>query len=107
LNQEIGGMRAEAAKEDAVQAERMRQATEAEAAKIRAASEAEIDTMARTARFELKAFVAELAVELAEERIKSRMTPDVQGHLLQSYMKDLTDVSSDVLSDVLSRRGKN
>jgi F-type H+-transporting ATPase subunit b len=99
LNNEIARLRTEAAKEDAVQAERMRQATEAEGAKILAAAEAEIDVKTRTARLELKAYAAKLAVDLAEERIKGRMTPDVQGRLLQSYVNDLTDVATE--------RGKN
>lgn len=89
LNEEIAGLRAEAAKEDAVQADRMRQATEAEGAKILAAAEAEIDVKTRTARLELKAYAAKLAVDLAEERIKGRMTPDVQGRLLQAFVDDL------------------
>jgi F-type H+-transporting ATPase subunit b len=91
LNDEIAGLRAEAAKEDAVQAELMRQATEAEGAKILAAAEAEIDVKTRTARLELKAYAAKLAVDLAEERLKGRMTPEVQGRLLQSFVNDLAD----------------
>jgi len=99
LNEEIAGLRAEAATEDAVQAELMRKATEAEGAKILAAAEAEIDVKTRTARLELKAYAAKLAVDLAEERIKGRMTPEVQGRLLQSFVNDLADGSSE--------RGKN
>ena len=99
LNEEIAGLRAEAAKEDAVQTERMRQATEAEGAKILAAAESEIDVKTRTARLELKAYAAKLAVDLAEERLKNRMTPEVQGRLLQSFVDDMGHVSSE--------RGKN
>jgi F-type H+-transporting ATPase subunit b len=91
LNDEIAGLRAEAAQEDAAQADRMRQATEAEGAKILAAAEAEIDVRTRTARLELKAYAAKLAVDLAEERIKVRMTPEVQGRLLQSFVNDLAE----------------
>jgi F-type H+-transporting ATPase subunit b len=94
LKEEIAGLRAEAAKEDALQADRMRQATEAEGAKILAAAEAEIDVKTRTARLELKAYAAKLAVDLAEERIKSRMTSEAQGRLMQSFMNDIADVSS-------------
>jgi F-type H+-transporting ATPase subunit b len=91
LNEEIAGLRAEAAQEDAVQAEIMRKATEAEGAKILAAAEAEIDVKTRTARLELKAFAAKLAVDLAEERIKNRMTPEAQGRLMQSFVNDLAE----------------
>jgi F-type H+-transporting ATPase subunit b len=91
LNEEIAGLRAESAKEDAVQAEIMRKATEAEGAKILAAAEAEIDVKTRTARFELKAYAAKLAVDLAEERIKSRMTADTQTRLVASFVNDLAE----------------
>ena len=94
LNEEIAGLRAEAAKEDAVQVDLMRKATEAEGAKILAAAAAEIDVKTRTARLELKAYAAKLAVDLAEERIKSRMTPDAQGRLMASFVNDVANVSS-------------
>ncbi len=94
LNEEIAGLRAEAAKEDAVQDELMRKSTEAEGAKILAAAEAEIDVKTRSARLELKAYAAKLAVDLAEERIKGRMTPEAQGRLLQSFVNDVADASS-------------
>ena len=89
LGDEIGALRAEAAREDAVQQERLRQASEAEAAKILSGAEAEITTMARSARLDLKSFAAKLAVDLAEERIRGRMNPEVQGRLLGSYVRDL------------------
>jgi F-type H+-transporting ATPase subunit b len=90
LGSDISALRADAAKEDAVQVESMRKATEAEGAKILAAAESEIDTMARAARLDLKAFAAKLAVDLAEERIKGRMTPQAQGQLIETYVKDLS-----------------
>ena len=86
--------RAEAAKEDEVQASVMRKATETEGAKILASAESEIDTLTRAARLDLKAYAAKLAVDLAEERIKSRMTPEAQGKLVQSYVQDLGELSA-------------
>jgi F-type H+-transporting ATPase subunit b len=91
LGEEIAALRAGAAREDATAAERMRQATEAESAKILANAEAEISTLARAARQELKAFTSDLAVELAAERLKKEMTPEAQGRLLQHYVADLSD----------------
>ncbi len=90
LGEEIAALRAQAAREDSVQQERLRQEAEAEAAKILAGAEAEISTMARSARLDLKAFAAKLAVDLAEERIRGRMNPEVQGRLLGSYVRDLS-----------------
>ncbi len=89
LGDEIAGLRAAAAGEDEIQAKRMSEATDAEAAKIRAAAESEIDTMARAARLELKKYAAKLAVDLAESRLKTEMNPQSQAHLLDAYVKDL------------------
>jgi F-type H+-transporting ATPase subunit b len=90
LGDEIGGLRAEAAREDAVQAERMKQASDAEGAKILASAESEIDTLTRAARLELKSYAAQLAVDLAEVRIKERMSAGEQEHLLQAHIRDLS-----------------
>jgi F-type H+-transporting ATPase subunit b len=90
LGDEIGGLRAEAAKEDAVQAERMKLASDAEGAKILASAESEIDTLTRAARLELKSYAAQLAVDLAEVRIKERMSANEQEHLLQAHIRDLS-----------------
>ena len=90
LGAEIAALQAEAAREDAAQTERMRQQSDAEGAKILTAAESEIDTMTRAARLELKAYAAKLAVDLAEERLKSQMNPGAQERLLQAYVKDLS-----------------
>lgn len=89
LGDEISALRAEAAREGAAQDERMRKAAQEEAAKILAAAESEIDTLARAARLDLKSYTAQLAVQLAEERIRGEMNPEAQGRLLRSYVADL------------------
>lgn len=91
LAQDIATLMAEAAKEDSLTADRNRQATEAEAAKILANAEAEISTLARIARMELKTYTSELAVDLAKQRIEKEMTPETQQRLLQHYVADLGD----------------
>lgn len=90
LMDDIAGLRNEAAREDAAGAERLREASEAEGAKIKAQAESEIDTLTRASRLELKAYAAKLAVDLAEERIKARMNSGEQEHLLQAYVTDLS-----------------
>jgi F-type H+-transporting ATPase subunit b len=91
LGQDIAGLKAEAAREDATTAERIRKDTETDAAKILANAEAEISTLARTARLDLKVYTSELAVELAKQRIQKEMTPETQQRLLQHYVGDLSD----------------
>ncbi len=94
LAEEIEALRAEAGREAAAQRENLLAAAGVEAQKILAAAEAEIGTLARAARLDLKAFTAQLAVELAEERIRSQMNPEVQGRLLSAYVEDLTRIRS-------------
>lgn len=91
LSDEIAAFRAEAGREDLITAERMRQDTEAEAAKILANAEAEIDTLARNARLDLKVYTAQLAVELAKERIQKEMNAETEARLLRHYVADLKD----------------
>jgi len=91
LGEEIAAFRAEAGREDLITAERMRQETEAEAAKILANAEAEIGVIARSARLDLKVYTAQLAVELAKERIQKEMTAETQARLLRHYVADLSD----------------
>ncbi len=45
--------------------------------------------MARAVQLELKVYTAQLAVELAKERIKKEMTPETQDRLLRHFVADL------------------
>jgi F-type H+-transporting ATPase subunit b len=70
LDIEIGEMRATADRESAEEEARVRAAAEEDARKIIAAAEQEIAAAAKSARRDLKAFAANLAVSLAERQIK-------------------------------------
>lgn len=91
LGDEIKVLREEAWRESAAQRERLRASAGAEADKILANAEAEINALARAARLELKSYTAQLAVEMAEERIKNQMNPEVQSRILRTYVQDLGD----------------
>lgn len=60
-----------------------------EAEKIRKAAEREIDNRYNTARRELQAFVADLAVDKAEEVIRSRMTAADLNRSMEQYIEEL------------------
>lgn len=89
LEAEIAGLRNEAQAE--ADAERGRSAahTEAEIAKIQAQAEQEIVSAGKAARMELKQYSAELAVALAEQKIRQRMTPQAQEALIQGFVRHL------------------
>jgi F0F1-type ATP synthase membrane subunit b/b' len=72
-----------------VEIERLAQHTAAEIAKIQAHAEQEIASAGKAARTELKRYSAQLAVELAEQKIRARMTPQTQDALVRGFVRDL------------------
>jgi F-type H+-transporting ATPase subunit b len=60
-----------------------------EIARIQSNTEQEIAAAGKAARLELKRYSAELAVNLAGEKIRARMTPDVQDALVRDFVKEL------------------
>lgn len=94
LESEIAALRAESQSEAQAETERLAKQTTAEIAKIQAHAEHEIDAAGKAARTELKRYSAELAVELAEQRIRSRMTPETQEALVRGFVRDLEPSAS-------------
>jgi F-type H+-transporting ATPase subunit b len=89
LDTEIAALRAEAQGEIQVEAERLSRHTAAEIAKIRANAEQEITFAGKAARTDLKRYSAELAIGLAEERLRARMNPETQQALVRGFVRDL------------------
>lgn len=89
LEAEIAALRQDAAREAASETQRLEQYTTAEIAKIQAHAQQEIAAAAKAARSELKRYSAELAVGLAERKIRDRMTPEAQDTLVRSFVRDL------------------
>jgi F-type H+-transporting ATPase subunit b len=84
LESDIEALRRRATQESGAEHERIQQEIEREMAKIRAQAEQEIASAAKAARQNLRAYSAELAVGLAEQRIRERMTPEVDDALVQA-----------------------
>ena len=89
LEQEVAELRAQAQREAAAEAERIRDATLSDAQKIEAAAAAEIDAAERAARLELKALAANLAVDGAESQLAKQLTPQAQEALVSAFVKGL------------------
>jgi F-type H+-transporting ATPase subunit b len=89
LEAEIAALRAESGKEEESETGRFGQHTAAEIAKTQAHAEEEIAAAGKAARLELKRYCAELAVGLAEQKIRARMTPDTQDALVRGFVRDL------------------
>lgn len=94
LEKEIATLRAESQEEAKAEIERGMQHTAAEIAKIQAHAEAEIVSAGKAARMDLKRYSADLAVQLAEQKIRARMTAEAQDGLVQGFVHDLKHPAS-------------
>jgi F-type H+-transporting ATPase subunit b len=94
LESEIAALRAESQKEAEAERERIRQQTPLEIAKVRAHAEQEIVAAGKTARVELKRYAAELAIQLAGQKLRARMTPDTQEGLVRGFVRDIDSLPS-------------
>jgi F-type H+-transporting ATPase subunit b len=94
LESDIAALRAESQQEARSETELLARHTAAEIAKIQAHAEQEIVSAGKAARQELKRFSAGLAVRLAEQRIRSRMTPETQEALVRGFVRDLDPPAS-------------
>ena len=89
LGVEVEAMRKSARDEAAQEGQRIRQETERELAKIQTHAEQEISSALKAAQAELKSYSAQLAVNLARQKVRERMTPADQDALVQGFVADL------------------
>ena len=89
LTSEIEHLRADAKVEMAKETERIRQEAEQHMARLQAHGEQEIAAIATHAQKDLKAYTAALAVQLAAERIRGRMSGDAQNSLFDGFLRQL------------------
>jgi F-type H+-transporting ATPase subunit b len=94
LQSEIELLKAAAHNEQAAEAERIRQQTAGDLARLREHAASEIVAAGKTARLELKRYAAQLAIDLAEQKIRRQMTPDVQAALIEGFTRDLHQPSA-------------
>jgi F-type H+-transporting ATPase subunit b len=89
LEAEIASLRARAQEEAEAETQRLAEHTATEIARIQARAEQEIVSAGKAARLELKRHAAELAIGLAEQKIRSRLTPETQDSLVRGFVHDL------------------
>jgi len=91
LDEEIRDLRLTSQRDAAAEQARMEELAQAEAGKIAQAAEQEIEAAAKTARRELQRYSAELAIGLAEKRIRETISADAEKRILRSFVSDLGD----------------
>jgi len=89
MEADIAALRGEGERDARAEAERMERHTAAEIAKIQAHAEQEIAAAGKTARAELKRYAAELAIGLAERKIRTRMNAETQDGLVAGFVHEL------------------
>jgi len=87
LDADIAAMRREAEENAKAEEQRILAASEEERRRIVASAEQEIEMSANAARRELKAYVGELAVQLAEKKI--RINKDTDEALVSAFTNQL------------------
>jgi F0F1-type ATP synthase membrane subunit b/b' len=90
LGLEVEAMRKASHEEATQEAHRIRQETAHEMAKIQANADREITSALKAAQIELKSYSALLAIDLAREKVRRRMTPADQETLVRNFVTDLS-----------------
>lgn len=94
LQTEIEALKTAAHGEQAAEAERIRHQNAADLARLREHAGSEIVAAGKAARLELKRYAAELAIDLAEQKIRRQLTPEVQAALIDGFSLDLPQSSA-------------
>jgi F-type H+-transporting ATPase subunit b len=89
LGADIEKFRTEAASDMAHEGERIRQETTAQIKRIEAQSALEIETAGKIARRELKQFSAELALKMAEDRVRAKLDGGAESNLVDGFVAEL------------------
>ena len=89
LEKDIAALRGQGEIEAKAETARMAQQTADEIAKVQAHAEREIASAGKAARMALKQYSASLAMGLAEQKVRARMTPDTEDALVQGFVRNL------------------
>jgi F-type H+-transporting ATPase subunit b len=92
LQAEVEDMKKRAEAEGLAEKERIMQAAQSEAAKLKNFARQEVDAHVRTGIRELKAYAADRAFDLALERVKAKLSPEVHARLIDQAIDRLTEI---------------
>jgi F-type H+-transporting ATPase subunit b len=89
LDAEIAELKTKAKADIAAESERIQAETAIAMAKIQAHAEAEIASAAKNERAQLKTYAADLALKIAEDKLRGQLTSQVDAGLMQGFLKGL------------------
>ena len=90
LDEEVRGLKAAAEEEGRRQTERISRAAAEEAERLKKLARQEVEEQVRLGVRELKAHAAARATDLARERIRKRLTPELQAALIDKSIDRLS-----------------
>jgi len=91
LQDEVAVLRDKANAEMAAEAERLRRETAENIAKVEHGAELDIASSAKAARQDLKAYVADLALDLARQKVAAKMDDTTQATLVDRFARGLNN----------------
>jgi F-type H+-transporting ATPase subunit b len=94
LSEEIAALREEAKREEEAEHARYDRQIAAEVAKVEAHAEQEVAAAGKAARMELKRYAAELALGLAEQKLRAGITPETEDRLVRGFIKNIESSSA-------------
>jgi F-type H+-transporting ATPase subunit b len=89
LQEEVERLRQDARQEMAAEGERQRAETAAQLERLKKQGQQEIAAAAKAVQQELRVYSAQLALDLAETKIRQRLTPQTQDDLIRAFVGDL------------------
>ena len=89
LDAEIASLRETAANERRSAEQRMKTETQLAMDRIRTHADAEIETAGKSERVGLQRYVAQLALDLAETKVRARMSSSTEDALVQAFVSGL------------------
>ena len=94
LHSEVAALRAAAHADLEREAARIRRDAETELVRIEQHTAMEIVSIGKQTRLELRHYAAKLAMDLAEQKVRGRMSVDVQATLLGNFTGDISSYAS-------------
>ena len=92
LKEEVRRLKVAAEEDGRLETERIARAAGAEAERLKKLARQEVEEQVRLGVHELKAHAADRATDLARERIRKRLTPEVQAALIDKSIDRLSDI---------------
>ena len=89
LEKTVAGLKEDARAEREREADRIRQETDKELTRLVRHAELEIESASKLARLEVQRHAAKLALDLAEQKLRVRVTPEAEATLLTRFIANV------------------